>query len=264
MGRDIVPKAPQKGFRFKVGVPGSRRRPNYKVVAFVFAKCSQSVQRCSQVFAKRPQAPACVAHFWDSKIIPKPRTVVTFGLVSDLRVSKVPTVTGIGGVRVAKRRTESANSHRDRGVRVAKRRTVITFGLASGLRVSTVSTVAGIGGVRVAKRRTVVTFGLVSDLRVSKVPTVSRLVFASQSANSHRDWGVLVAKRRNVVTFRLVFCPQREQEREERAEGEERGEMRGERRGEERRGERREERREERRGERREERRGERREERRD
>ena len=83
-------------------------------------------------------------------MVAKPRTVVTFGLVSGLRVSRVSTVTGIGGVIVAKRRT------------------VVTFGLASDLCVSRVSTVTGIGGVIVAKRRTVVTFGLVSDLCVSK------------------------------------------------------------------------------------------------
>ena len=44
------------------------------------------------------------------------------------RITKVSTVTGIGGVVVAKRRT------------------VVTFGLVSGLRVSKVSTVTGIGG----------------------------------------------------------------------------------------------------------------------
>ena len=75
-------------------------------------------------------------------MIAKRKTVLTFGLVSGLRVSKVPTVTGIGGVVVAKRRT------------------VVTFGLVSGLRVSKVPTVTGIGGVVVAKCRTVVTFGL--------------------------------------------------------------------------------------------------------
>ena len=67
----------------------------------------------------------------------KRRTVVTFGLISGLRISKVSTFTGIGGVLVAKRRT------------------VVTIGLVSGLRVSTVSTVTGIGGVLFAKRRTV-------------------------------------------------------------------------------------------------------------
>ena len=94
-------------------------------------------------------------------VVAKRRTVVTFGLVSRLRVSKVSTVTGIGGGRGRERqncrnfwtclgssRLKSVNSHRDRGVVVAKRRTVVTFGPASGLCVSKVSTVTGIGGGR--------------------------------------------------------------------------------------------------------------------
>ena len=88
-------------------------------------------------------------------LVAKRRTGVTFGLAFDLRISKVSTVTGIGGVVVAKPRT------------------VITFGLVSSLRVSKVSAVTGIGGVLVAKRRTVVTFGLAFDLRISEVPTVT-------------------------------------------------------------------------------------------
>ena len=61
-------------------------------------------------------------------VVAKPRTVVivAFGLASGLRVSKVSTVTGIGGVMVAKPRTvvtfyvsydKSVNSHRDRAGR---------------------------------------------------------------------------------------------------------------------------------------------------
>ena len=88
-------------------------------------------------------------------LVAKRSTVVTFGLVLRLRVSKVSTFTGIGGVLVAKRST------------------VVTFGLALGLRVSNVSTITGIGGVLVAQRSTVVTFGLVSRLRVSKVSTIT-------------------------------------------------------------------------------------------
>ena len=48
-------------------------------------------------------------------VVAKPRTVVTFGLVPGLRISKVSTVTGIGGVVVAKRsssRFKSVNSHK--------------------------------------------------------------------------------------------------------------------------------------------------------
>ena len=72
-------------------------------------------------------------------VVAKPGTVVTFGLVSGVRVSKVSTVAGI------------------RGVVVAKPGTVVTFGLVSDVRLSKVSTVTGIGGVVVAKPRTVVT-----------------------------------------------------------------------------------------------------------
>ena len=79
----------------------------------------------------------------------------TFGPVSGLRFSKASTVTGIGGVVVARRRI------------------VVTFGLVSGLRVSKVSTVTGLGGVVVARRRIVVTVGLVSGLRISKLSTVT-------------------------------------------------------------------------------------------
>ena len=74
-------------------------------------------------------------------LVAKRKTVVTFGLVLRLRVSKA-----------------SQPSPGSRGGVVAKRRTVVTFGLALGLRVSKVS---GIAGILVAKRRTVVTFGLV-------------------------------------------------------------------------------------------------------
>ena len=63
-------------------------------------------------------------------MVAKRRTVVTFGLISGLRVSKVSTGTGIGGVVLVKRRTvvtfwsclassrlKSVNRHRDRGGR---------------------------------------------------------------------------------------------------------------------------------------------------
>ena len=69
--------------------------------------------------------------------------------------SRVPTVTGIGGIVVAKRRT------------------VVTFRLALGRRVSRVPTVTGIGGIVDAKRRTVVTFGFALGRRVSKVSIVT-------------------------------------------------------------------------------------------
>ena len=72
-------------------------------------------------------------------------------LVSCDRVSTVPTVTGMAGIVIAKRRT------------------VVTFGLVSCDRVSKVRTVTGMARVVIAKRRTVVTFGLVFCDRVSEV-----------------------------------------------------------------------------------------------
>ena len=152
-------------------------------------------------------------------VVAKPRTVVTFGLVSRLRISKVSTVSGIGGGRGREtqncrhfwRKPELSSlldssrvfasqkcqqSQGSGGFVVAKPRTVVTFGLVSRLRVSKVSTVSGIGGVVVAKPRTVVTFGLVSRLRVSKVSTVSGI------------GGVVVAKPRTVRVFASQKCQQ--------------------------------------------------------
>ena len=196
----FFPNTPQKGSRFKVGVEGSRRRR--EVVAFMFAKrpqafasvlkrlqASLSVGECraSSGVANRRETQNC-RHFLrfasqkcqqsqgsDRVVIANRRTVVTFGLVSGLRISKVPTVTGIGGVVVAKRRT------------------VVTFGLVSGLRISKVPTVAGIGGVVVAKRRTVVTF-YVSHLK---------------SVNSQRDRGG--SSSRNAELSRLFASQQCQQ-----------------------------------------------------
>ena len=81
--------------------------------------CSSSVRKRSQAFAsvcKRSRVSESVAHRRESQMVAKRRTVVTSGLVSGLRVSKVSTVTVI------------------RGVVVAKPRTVVTFGLAFGER----------------------------------------------------------------------------------------------------------------------------------
>ena len=67
-----------------------------------------------------------------------------FGLALRLGVARRSTATGIGGswsrnaklssllTRVWSSRLKSVNSHRDRGVAVAKSRTVVTFGLAFG------------------------------------------------------------------------------------------------------------------------------------
>ena len=140
------------------------------MVAFVFASVGNRPQSFA-IVRKRPQR---VGHAGETKIVAKRRTVitfyvsftkvatvtgiggvvvakrrtvVTFGVVSGLRVSKVSTVTGIRGgrgretqnrrhfwIRLGSSRLKSVNSHRDRGVVVAKRRTVVTFGLASGER----------------------------------------------------------------------------------------------------------------------------------
>ena len=112
------------------------------------------------------------------------------------RITKVSTVTGIGGVVVAKPRTvrhfwtrlassrlKSVNSHRDRGGGGRETSTVVTFGLVLRLRVSKVSTVTGIGGVVVAKPR-------LSSLLDSSC------VFASQKCQQSQGSGVVVAKPR--------------------------------------------------------------------
>ena len=108
---------------------------------------------------KRPQASTSVRKRPRPKIVAKRRTVVTVGLALRSRVSKVSTVSGIGGpgreaqncrhfwIAVGSPRFKRVNSHRDRGsVVVAKRRAVVAFGLALRLRVSKVSTVRGTGG----------------------------------------------------------------------------------------------------------------------
>ena len=85
-------------------------------------------------------------------LVAKRRSVAIFGHVLRLRISKVSTVTGIGGgpgretqncrhswSRVWSSRLKRVNSHGDRGVVVARRRAVVSLGLAFGLRVSNVS-----------------------------------------------------------------------------------------------------------------------------
>ena len=59
-----------------------------------------------------------IVHPWQSKMVAKRRTVVTFGLAFGRLLSKVPTVTAIGEVLVAKRRErgERGEKRRDRGV----------------------------------------------------------------------------------------------------------------------------------------------------
>ena len=81
------PECSAEGFPFKGWGPGVQEVTKSRCV-------------CVRKFAK---ASASVVHFWESKIVARLRTVVTFGLVSGLRVSKVPIV----------------NSHRDRGFGLA-------------------------------------------------------------------------------------------------------------------------------------------------
>ena len=115
-------------------------------------------------------------------------------------ITKVSTVTGIGGVVVAKPRT------------------VVTFGLVSRLRVSKVSTVTGIGGGRGRETQNCRHFWTrLASLRLKSVNSHrdrggrgretqncrhfwTRLASPClKSVNSHRDRGVVLAKPRTVV-----------------------------------------------------------------
>ena len=126
--------------------------------------------------------------------VAKRRTVVTFGLASGLRVSKVSTVTNRKGpacetqncrhfwTRVGSSRLKSVNSHTSEG---SWSRNAELSSLLDSRQVfaSQKCQQTQIGRVLVSKRRTVLTAGLVLRLRVSNV-------------NSHRDRGFLFAKRR--------------------------------------------------------------------
>ena len=108
------------------------------------AKRPQSVRKHPQSVSKRPQSVRGGSDMPESLQSPKSSRNAELSSLFTCRITKVSTVTGIGGVVVAKLRT------------------FVTFGLVSGRRVSKVSTVTGIGGVVVAKPRTVVTVGLAS------------------------------------------------------------------------------------------------------
>ena len=142
---------------------------------------ARSLRLCSPSVRKRPQAlgpKVSTVTGIGGVVVAKRRTVVTFGLVSGLCVSKVPTVTGIGGgrgretqncrhfwTRLGSSRLKSANSHRDRGVVVAKPRTVVTLDSSRLFASQKCQQSQGSGGVVVAKPRTVVTSGLASGER---------------------------------------------------------------------------------------------------
>ena len=108
----------------------------------------QTVRKCSRVSWG-------VAHPWQSKMVTEHRSVVTF--LHLVRLTKVPTVTGIGGVLVAKRKT------------------VITVGFVLGRRISRVPTVTKIGGV------------LGRETQNRRHSWVCVWLSQLKSANNHRD-----------------------------------------------------------------------------
>ena len=142
-------------------------------------------------------------------VVAKRRTVVTFGLVSGLRVSKVSTVTGIGGgrgretqncrhfwTRLGFSRLKSLNSHRSG--RSWSRNAELSSLLDSSRVFASqkCQQSQGLGGVVVAKRRTVVTFGLVSGFRVSKASTVTgRESRGRETQNCRHSWTRLGSSR---------------------------------------------------------------------
>ena len=166
----------------------SRRVPVLKLGSRGPGRDARPLRLCSQSVRKRSQSVRGGSDMPERRTRRKSSRNAELSSLFTFRITKVSTVTGIGGVVVAKRRT------------------VVTFGLVSGVRVSKVSTVTGIGGVVVAKPRTVVTFGLVSSLRISKVSTVTGI------------GGVVVAKPRTVVTFGLAAGERRKERGERRKE----------------------------------------------
>ena len=130
----VFPNAPQKGAccwqasakRSRVSrILGSRNGRETQCRHFwtcIWSSRLKSVNRHSDQKKSRSRN-AELSSLLDLRLVfasQKCRTVVTFGLAFGLRVSTVSTVTGIGGVLVAKRRI------------------VVTFGLAFGPRVSAV------------------------------------------------------------------------------------------------------------------------------
>ena len=117
-------------------------RKRSQSVRKAFAKRSQSVRKAFAIVrggSDMPESPQSSKSSRNAEL----SSLFTF------RLTKVSTVTGIGGAVLAKRRT------------------VVTLGLASvfaSQKCQQLSTVTG--GVVLAKRRNVVTFGLASGLRV--------------------------------------------------------------------------------------------------
>ena len=177
------PNAQQKGSRLRLVVWGLG----------VDAKSVRSVRKCSQAFAVCPQAYA-------PKIVAQRRTVVSFGLALGLRVSKVSTVTGIGGswsrnadlsslldLRwvFASQKCQQSQGHRDRGGRGRETQTCRHFWTGVGSsRLKSVDSHRGPGGP--GRETQSCRHFCFHVARVSTVTEIGR---------------VLVAKRRTVVTF---------------------------------------------------------------
>ena len=89
-----------------------RKRPQASASVRKRPQASASVRKRPQASASARKRSPCVRKRPRPKIVRKRRTVVAFALALRLRVSKVPTVSGIGGVLIAKRKN------------------VVTFGLA--------------------------------------------------------------------------------------------------------------------------------------
>ena len=187
-------------------------------------------------------------------MVAKRRTVVTFGLVSGLRVSKVSTVTGMRGVVVAKRsrhfwtrlgssRLKSVNRHRDRGGRGRETQNCRHFWTRLGSsRLKSVNSHRDEGE---SWSRNAELSSLLDSSRVFAFEKCqqSQASGGSWSRNAEvsslLDSGVVVAKRRSVVTFGLASGGRKGERRDEKRRVDrrkERGDRRQERgeRGEER------------------------------
>ena len=219
-----------KGCRASLAVKNGRETQNCRdFLDFAVQKCQQSPGSGGVLVAKRR-----IFHFWGRVWSSHPKSLhghmdrgvlvvksVIFGLVFGRRMSKVPTVTGIGGVLAAKRRP------------------VVTLGLAFRRRIPEVPTVTGIAGVLVAKRRTVVPFGLAFGRRIGDRKGESR---GERRQARGQEKGEERGDRRQERGDRRGERREKRRERRERdgergEKGETRGEMREEKR-EERRGER--------------------------
>ena len=182
-------------------------------------------------------------------MVAKCRIVVTFGLVSGLRVSKVSTVTGIGGghgremqncrhfwTRLASSRLKSVNRHRDPGGSWSRNAELSS--LLDSSRVFASQKCQPSQGSGGSWSRNAELSSLLDSSRVfssqkcqpsqgsggswSRNAELSSLldssrVFASQKCQqSQGSEGVVVAKRRTVVTFGLASGQRRGERRKER------------------------------------------------